>query len=81
VKNIRHHDAHANHTDDEIIIFHELSQSKHKHELHRLLHDSLAAIVRWPSFTQSIKGIFTVGIVKSIGYAVQKILKATRASK
>ncbi|OMJ26694.1 Phosphatidate cytidylyltransferase, mitochondrial [Smittium culicis] len=37
---------------------------------------SVQSIVRWPSFTQSIKGIFSAGLLKSYKYAKSKRSKA-----
>ncbi|OMJ09251.1 Phosphatidate cytidylyltransferase, mitochondrial [Smittium culicis] len=41
-----------------------------------LVSASVQSIVRWPSFTQSIKGIFSAGLYKSYKYAKSKRSKA-----
>lgn len=47
---------------------------------HKLTTLVISKTVRWPSFTQSIKGVFTSGLARSWRYAAEKRAKANAGS-
>ena len=50
-------------------------------ELSSYIRQGLADVVKWPAISQTIKGVFTAGILKSAKYASQKWTKMQRAQK
>lgn len=54
---------------------------KRKMNLTLLLLSALRSIIGKPALTQSIKGIFTAGVIKSSRYASAKLTKWIKAKK
>jgi hypothetical protein len=50
-------------------------------DVERHLHATLADIVRSASLSQTVKGIFTAGLQRSVVYAWEKVQKKLSASK